>query len=390
MKRLAAVFLLLLLLTGCAENAAPAQELEPAHTHPAETQTAEPAETLEEPEAPEIQEAPDYGDAAFCGGVTLFVDDPAALVNSEEVTMEGAPFFEDDEFYIPLRFAAETLGWHYAEDGDTITLSATKSWEWGVDFAPDSGYDLRLCEPITQELHLAVGKQIFTLNGETVESCSAGVPVRRDGVIYLPLDFLTFSDGEGQQSVPWLFGGSTYDPETGYAILNGQQNEAGFSGFTVWQNWDELPAEQREGFAETGMLGQSSIGEYNVVEYTRGGLRVHVLRPMAGGTELSGDYDGAIIGVYTSDPDIATPRGLRPGDAWEKAEQIYDGSFADSLSLRLDENDSIVELGLHSPYYDCAPEGCRTMREQHMFHYWMAHPEDAPDNWDPVTKALDD
>ena len=30
------------------------------------------------------------------------------------------------------------------------------------------------------------------------------------------------------------------------------------------------------------------------------------------------------------------------------------------------------------------------MSEQHMFHDWMAHPEDAPDNWDPVTKALDD
>ena len=35
MKSLAAVFLLLLLLTGCAERTTPAQELEPAHTHPA-------------------------------------------------------------------------------------------------------------------------------------------------------------------------------------------------------------------------------------------------------------------------------------------------------------------------------------------------------------------
>ena len=200
-----------------------------------------------------------------------------------------------------LRFAAETLGWHYAEDGDTITLSATKTWEWGVDFAPDGGYSLRPCDPVTQELELTVGERAFTLNGEAVESCSAGVPVRRDSVIYLPLDFLTFSDGDGQQSVPWLFGGSTYDPEAGYAILNGQRNEAGLGGFAVWQNWDELPEVQREGFAESGMLGQSSIGEYNVVEYMRGGLHVHVLRPMTDGTEVSGDHDGAIVGVYTSD-----------------------------------------------------------------------------------------
>lgn len=239
-------------------------------------------------------------------------------------------------------------------------------------------------------MELTVGERAFTLNGEAVESCSAGVPVRRDGVVFLPLDFLTFSDGDGQQSVPWLFGGSTYDPEAGYAILNGQRNEAGFGGFAVWQNWDELPEVQREGFAESGMLGQSSIGEYNVVEYMRGGLRVHVLRPMTDGTEVSGDHDGAIVGVYTSDPSIATPRGLRPGDAWEKAEQVYDGSFADTLSLRLDEDDNIVELGLHSPYYDIPPAGCRTMGEQHLFHDWMAHPEDAPDNWNPVTKALDD
>ena len=50
MRYLAAVFLLLLLLTGCAERTAPAQELEPAHTHPAETQDAEAPEAVETPE----------------------------------------------------------------------------------------------------------------------------------------------------------------------------------------------------------------------------------------------------------------------------------------------------------------------------------------------------
>ena len=89
MRYLAAVFLLLLLLTGCSEHATPAQELEPAHTHPAETQDAE---------APETPEEPDYGDAAFCGGITLFAGDPVARVNSKEMTMEGAPFFKYEEF----------------------------------------------------------------------------------------------------------------------------------------------------------------------------------------------------------------------------------------------------------------------------------------------------
>ena len=396
MRCVLAVFLLLLLLTGCAENTIPAQELEPAHTHSEETPEAEAPEASETQEAPvtpealEVPEEPDYGDAAFCGGITLFAGDTLALVNSEEVTMEGAPFFEDGEFYVPLRFAAETLGWHYAEDGETITLSATKTWEWSPSFAPCGGFSFHPRDPVTQELCLTVGERVFTLNSETLESCSAGVPARRDGVVFLPLDFLTFSDGEGQQSVPWLFGGSAYDPETGYAILNGQRNEAGFHGFTIWQNWDELQSEQREGFAETGMLGQSSIGEYNVVEYTRGGLSVHVLRPGRDDIQYPDSFDGWIVGVYTSDPEIATPRGLRPGDPLEKAEQIYDGSFADSLSLRLDEDDSIVELGLHSPYYDIPPAGCHTLSEQQMFRYWTAHPEDAPDNWDPVTKDLDD
>ena len=189
MRYLAAVFLLLLLLTGCAERAAPAQEPEPAHTHPAETQDAEAPEAVETPEDPvtpealETPEAADYGDAAFCGGITLFAGDPVARVNSEEVAMESAPFFEEGEFYVPLRFAAETLGWHYAEDGDTITLSATKTWEWGADFAPDGGYSLRPCDPVTQELELTVGERVFTQNGDAVESCSAGVPVRRDSVI---------------------------------------------------------------------------------------------------------------------------------------------------------------------------------------------------------------
>lgn len=55
----------------CAERTAPAQELEPAHTHPAETQDAEAPEAVETPEdpvtpeAPETPEAADYGDARF-------------------------------------------------------------------------------------------------------------------------------------------------------------------------------------------------------------------------------------------------------------------------------------------------------------------------------------
>ena len=112
MRYLAAVFLLLLLLTGCAERAAPAQEPEPAHTHPAETQDAEAPEAVETPEDPvtpealETPEAADYGDAAFCGGITLFAGDPVARVNSKEMTMEGAPFFKYEEFYVPLRFAS--------------------------------------------------------------------------------------------------------------------------------------------------------------------------------------------------------------------------------------------------------------------------------------------
>ena len=64
--------------------------------------------------------------------------------------------------------------------------------------------------------------------------------------------------------------------------------------------------------------------------------------------------------------------------------------FLESARIVRDEDDNIVELGLHSPYYDIPPAGCRTMGEQHLFHDWMAHPEDAPDNWNPVTKALDD
>ena len=388
--RAIAVFLLLLLLTGCAGRTVP------AHTHPEQAQAVEPTETAEapaEPEAPEMQEEPDYGEAAFCGGITLFAGDTLALVNSEEAAMEGAPFLAGDDFYVPLRFASETLGWRYAESGDTVTLSATKTWEWGVAFAPDGGYSLRRCEPVTQTFCFTIGSATVTRNGESFESTSMGAPVRKDGVVYLPLNLRSGGDSAG-------FGLFDYRPvpvqEDGtlmrrWLILNGQRNEAGLGGFYIWQKWDALPEVQREGFeqAET-QPGPLSIGDYDIVVYTRGGLSVHVLRPMADGTELSGDYDGAITGVYTTDHNLATPRGLRPGDPWERVEQIYDSSFADTLSLRLDENDNLVELGLHSPYYDSPPEDCRTMSEQHMLRYWIEHPEDAPDNWNPVTKELDD
>ena len=68
MKSLAAVFLLLLLLTGCAERTTPAQELEPAHTHPAETQDAEAPEAVETPEDPVTPEAPETPEAAVPSG----------------------------------------------------------------------------------------------------------------------------------------------------------------------------------------------------------------------------------------------------------------------------------------------------------------------------------
>ena len=403
MKSLAAVFLLLLLLTGCAEHATPAQELEPAHTHPAETQDAEAPEAVETPEdpvtpeAPETPEAADYGDAAFCGGITLFAGDPVALINSEEVTMEGAPFFEEGEFYVPLRFAAETLGWHYAEDGDTITLSATKTWEWGVDFAPDGGYSLRPCDPVTQELELTVGERAFTLNGEAVESCSAGVPVRRDSVIYLPLDFLTFSDGDGQQSVPWLFGGSTYDPEAGYAILNGQRNEAGLGKLCRLAELGRVCRRcSGQGFAESGMLGQSSIGEYNVVEYMRGGLRVHVLRPMTDGTEVfpATRRRRDRRRVYARPQHRNPTRIAGPAMRAEKAEQVYDGSFADTLSLRLDQQALPQHCGARTPFAvlrhparGLPQDGANSTCSMTGWRIRRMRPET---NWNPVTKALDD
>ena len=65
--RLAALALTLgLLLTGCAERTTPAQELEPAHTHPAETQDAEAPEAVETPEDPVTPEAPETPEAAEC------------------------------------------------------------------------------------------------------------------------------------------------------------------------------------------------------------------------------------------------------------------------------------------------------------------------------------
>lgn len=344
MKRLCFILCViwLLLFCGCAKQPVQEQSVqgvsaqeEPTQEEPAQE---EPAQEEPEPEEPALE----TNSEPFAGGITLWAGSDVAMVNSVDVKMPAAPFVENEIFYIPLQFIAETLGWSYAQEEDTVTLRTSD-----------------------HEVVLTIGTQAFTADGEsgivtgpyqhfakddtyTSEADESFAPIVRDGLIFMPLQFLsTKTDGK------WIPIGYTYEmvpalnPASGYVII-GYGKENGIEGFFCGEQYDDLPAEQRASMEELGVVGVSR-DFYNVTAYGRDGLVVHVLR-LQDGYEDAEQLDGYISAVYTTNPDIPTPRGLRVGESISRIYTTYDSAFYNHF-LCLTKDGVITKIFFHS-YYD--------------------------------------
>lgn len=272
----------------------------------------------------------------FAGGITLYAGSDTALVNSEPLQMPAAPFVEDEIFYIPLQFVAEILGWDYQYEDGTVRLQSS-----------------------LHRTTLTVGKRSICIDG--IEATGTGcapdaprsacvpdsyVPVERSGIVFIPLNFLSIrTDNDTISQVSFY---AQMFPEDGYVIIQGCGKEEGIGGFYVWDIYDNLPAEQRAPMEKLGVVGFSR-GAYDVVEYGADGLFVHVLR-LRDGCEDWDRLDGVVSAVYTTNPDIPTPRGLRVGDSISRIYTTYDPNFYMQL-LCITEGDVITQIRFTS-YYD--------------------------------------
>lgn len=276
-----------------------------------------------------IYDVSSWRNPPFAGGITLYAGSDTALVNSEPVQMPVAPFVEDEIFYIPLQFVTEILGWDYQYEDGTVRLQSSLHWTT-----------------------LTVGERSICVDGieATVTGCAPDaprsacvpdsyVPVERSGFVFIPLDFLsTRTDNDTRSNLSFH---TQMFPEDGYVIIKGGGKEDGIGGFYVWDIYDDLPAEQRAPMEELGVVAVSR-DVYDVVEYGADGLFVHVLR-LQDGQEDGWQLDGVISAVYTTNPDIHTPRGLRVGDSISRIYTTYDSNFYMHF-LCITEDDIITKI----------------------------------------------
>lgn len=243
--------------------------------------------------------------------VTLCPNAPEALVNGERTPLPAAPFVENDVFYFPVETVAQWMGVGFSRSGDTFWLF-------------NSSYDTRFyLNTRDYVMNGRIGERDGTRRAFTsrdyVPVDDTYVPVERDGVIFLPSDYM---EGVGCCFWYWTeYTGYSEAPEPGMVIIeNFSIPEDGLGGFYLGQTFDETAPELRAGLQCTSTLGE--FGEYDIVGYTGGGLTVHVLR-LRPGEPNSGQCDGTVAAVFTTNPAIPTPRGLRCGDTPRRAWELY-------------------------------------------------------------------
>ena len=276
-----------------------------------------------------VYDVSSWRDPPFTGGITLYADSRTALVNSEQVQMPAAPFEENGIFYIPLQFVAETMGWAYREEDGRITLSAS------VHQTALTAGERTI---VVDGEEAAVRRRDGQLPAEDAEEDSYA-PLERDGQVFIPLDYLSARTEEDISSK--LSFRTQWFSADGYAIVSGRGKENGLGGFYVGDIYDDLPEKQRAGMEELGTVGISRDA-YDVAEYGADGLFVHVLRLRDGCEDLD-RFDGVISAVYTLDPEIPTPRGLRVGEDVSRIYTTYDSAFYMQL-LCLTEDDVITQI----------------------------------------------
>lgn len=345
MKKIRLIECVFLLLILCACTTQPAMQPEsknPITEVPEQAESQSTALAFRNSESREQAEVQDSqsenpAQAAFTGGITLYADSRTAYVNSEPVEMPAAPFVENGNFYIPLQFVAETMGWSYQEQSGTVAL-ASSSHQTTLTVGTRT---IRVDDDET-----TVNSYDWQFPEEGAES-DPYVPLIRDEIVFIPLDFLeTRTDRDILSKLSFR---TQWFPEERYAILSADGKEEGFCGFYLWDHYDDLPEAQRAGMEELGTVGFSRDA-YDVVEYGANGLFVHVLR-LRDGCEDMDRLDGVISSVYTTNPDIPTLRGLRVGEEISRIYTTYDESFFMEL-LCLTEGDVITQIRFRCAYYD--------------------------------------
>lgn len=345
MKKIRLIECVFLLLILCACTTQPAMQPEsknPITEVPEQAESQSTALAFRNSESREQAEVQDSqsenpAQAAFTGGITLYADSRTAYVNSEPVEMPAAPFVENGNFYIPLQFVAETMGWSYQEQSGTVAL-ASSSHQTMLTVGTRT---IRVDDDET-----TVNSYDWQFPEEGAES-DPYVPLIRDEIVFIPLDFLeTRTDRDILSKLSFR---TQWFPEERYAILSADGKEEGFCGFYLWDHYDDLPEAQRAGMEELGIVGFSRDA-YDVVEYGTNGLFVHVLR-LRDGCEDMDRLDGVISSVYTTNPDIPTLRGLRVGEEISRIYTTYDGNFFMEL-LCLTEGDVITQIRFRCAYYD--------------------------------------
>ena len=170
------VLFLFLLLTACAA---------PQREDPPEVPAPEPVTTEPEPADPKPAE-PEYSpvNPKPVYEMRLEAGERYAVMDSRGYTeMPAAPFIEHDTFYFPLQFVAEAMGVRYAfADGCAYLQCDGRTTQFFIDsprFIVDG-----------VEGQVSGTRTLFREGLSTAPVDGHFTPLLRDGVVFLPLDYL--------------------------------------------------------------------------------------------------------------------------------------------------------------------------------------------------------
>lgn len=267
-------------------------------------------------------------------GITIFAYEDKALVNGQLTQMPAAPFPDNELLYVPLSFLAEATGTAYTRDGDQLLLT---------------------CDGHTLELTL--GSALYSIDGEAGAARQSlywsnhpaapadFVPVERDGLVFVPTDFLPHDD-----RLPVCALGLQHLGYYGMAIYGANDSDETLAGYRLGLVYDELPRELRANMVSEGIVDEDVRG-YDVEGYHGGGVHLRVYRRRPGWSNEEG-MDGAICAIAVTDPAIPTDRGLRVGDSPRRAWELYGTLFADTFSFQYTPPAGPITLiGIHGLYY---------------------------------------
>lgn len=266
--------------------------------------------------------------------ITMWKDSTTALVDGRTVELTAAPFIQNNVFYYPLGDIVKLRGGKYSLDGSVATVQFNGT-EW--------------------QYH--VGRRIITINGVdypvipgdprfdksgTKANPTTIVPILRDGIVYLPADYREYANSAPENILSLI----TQYAWDNMVILSGGRQEEGVAGFYLQEHYDSLPQALRNTMICNGIVGQ--ILQYDIVEYERDGLLVHVMRLHTGEDDWE-NMDGRISDICITNENYTTARGLRCGDSAERAWALYGYDYVNSFSF--DTQDGIItRFGFYTRY----------------------------------------